>query len=306
VRTRRYFYAHTTLAGHAFDYLANPIAILKGNLILAAGFILLAAAQQVIPRYEGIVALGVYVVIPYLIYTSLRYRLYNSSYRNIRMQFRGSLGESYAIYFWWPMLIPLTLGLIFPYINYRKKKYAFANMAYGTTQNQFDGKPMPFYAMYLLIFAVLLIFVVAFIVTFGELGGAISGSIKGNINTMTILFASGYLALLFITSSFQQYIYVQSNNYCWNHSTLGHVRFHSTLRTWPLVGIRITNLLAIIVSLGLLMPWAKIRRARYILSHLHIVVSGDLGLDQFAAARGRRNHAVGEVSADFLGLEVGL
>ncbi|PON14444.1 hypothetical protein C2W62_29035, partial [Candidatus Entotheonella serta] len=31
VRTRQYFYAHTLLDGHAFDYLANPIAILKGN-----------------------------------------------------------------------------------------------------------------------------------------------------------------------------------------------------------------------------------------------------------------------------------
>ncbi|MBK87886.1 MAG: thymidylate kinase, partial [Gammaproteobacteria bacterium] len=33
VRTKRYFYGSTELAGDRFDYLASPIAILKGRLI---------------------------------------------------------------------------------------------------------------------------------------------------------------------------------------------------------------------------------------------------------------------------------
>ena len=34
VRTRQYFYANTKLDGHPFEYLGNPIAILKGNLVV--------------------------------------------------------------------------------------------------------------------------------------------------------------------------------------------------------------------------------------------------------------------------------
>ena len=33
VRTKRYFYGNTELAGDRFDYLASPIAILKGRII---------------------------------------------------------------------------------------------------------------------------------------------------------------------------------------------------------------------------------------------------------------------------------
>lgn len=110
VRTRRYFYAHTTLDGHAFDYLANPVAILKGNLIVAAGLILFVVSQQFVPELNGVVVLGFYAVMPYLIYKSLRFRAHNSAYRNIRMHFHGSVRESYRIYFWWSLLIPFTLG----------------------------------------------------------------------------------------------------------------------------------------------------------------------------------------------------
>ena len=42
VRTKRYFYGNTTLDGSSFEYLANPISILKGRLIVF-GFILIYA-----------------------------------------------------------------------------------------------------------------------------------------------------------------------------------------------------------------------------------------------------------------------
>ena len=36
VRKRRYFYGHTRIDGEAFEYRANPLAILKGRLIAVA------------------------------------------------------------------------------------------------------------------------------------------------------------------------------------------------------------------------------------------------------------------------------
>jgi len=304
VRTRRYFYAHTSLDGHAFDYLGSPLDILKGHLVFAAGLIALVAAHPFGPVAQSAVALAYYAVIPFLIYQSWRYRLHHAAYRNVRMRFHGSVGESYGIYLWSALWIPLTLGLIFPYLHFRKKKYVFEHLAYGETQNHFGGKPWPFYAMYILIFIVLIVFSTIFVVAFNKMDGATRNSIKGNMDMINVLFQTSALAFILIVSCLQQHIYIQSNNYCWNHSALGHARFHSALRTWPLIGIRLTNTLAIIASLGLMIPWAKVRRARYIVSQLHVIVSGDL--DELTAPRGRRGRAQSDASADFPGVAIGL
>ena len=40
VRKKRYFYSHTTLDGTPFQYLGQPIPILKGRIIAAALFLL--------------------------------------------------------------------------------------------------------------------------------------------------------------------------------------------------------------------------------------------------------------------------
>src|SRR5688572_19026630 len=46
VRNQQYFYRHTSLEGSSFEYLANPIAILKGRLIAAAALGLFFASQH--------------------------------------------------------------------------------------------------------------------------------------------------------------------------------------------------------------------------------------------------------------------
>jgi uncharacterized membrane protein YjgN (DUF898 family) len=304
VRTRRYLYAHTMLDGHAFDYLANPIALLKGHLILATGFMSLILVQQFLAQYEGVIVLVFYAVMPYLVYKSLRFRLFNSAYRNIRMHFRGSARESYRIYFWWSTLIPLTLGLIFPYIIYRKKKYLFEHVAYGTTQNSFTGTQKPFYAMYLAASGILILVILICLFIASLFSGVAIDLIKSNPDTMTLLVAMGYLTMLFTGVLMQQFLYSRTHNYCWNNSTLGHIHFQSSLKTWSLVGIRMTNLLAIICSLGLLIPWARVRGTRYMLSRIQLIASGDL--DHFTAAQGSDAHALGDVSADFLDIEIGL
>ena len=130
VRTRRYFHAHTLLAGQSFDYLANPWYILKGNLVIVTGFLIYMFVNSYDPLYSIAVLIVFYLVLPFLIYKSLRFNAYNTTYRNIRFRFLGSLKESYKTYLLIPMLIPLTLGLIVPYWMFRRKKYFFKNFCF--------------------------------------------------------------------------------------------------------------------------------------------------------------------------------
>ena len=49
VRTNKYFYGNTVLAGSSFEYLANPITILKGRLIAFALFVVYSVATAFFP-----------------------------------------------------------------------------------------------------------------------------------------------------------------------------------------------------------------------------------------------------------------
>jgi len=46
VRKKRYYYSHTTIDGTPFQYLGQPIPILKGRLIAAAGFAVYYASSH--------------------------------------------------------------------------------------------------------------------------------------------------------------------------------------------------------------------------------------------------------------------
>ncbi len=61
---------------------------------------------------------------------------------------------------------------------------------------------------------------------------------------------------------------------------------------------------AIFFSCGLLIPWAKIRRTKYILENLTVVPAA--GLDGFTAADSSEITAVGDAATDFMGIEIGL
>ncbi len=78
----------------------------------------------------------------------------------------------------------------------------------------------------------------------------------------------------------------------------------SELKARKLFWIRFTNIMAIIFSVVLLIPWAKIRRIKYILSCMSVESSG--GLDDFAAGFDSDVTAVGDAATDFFDFDIGL
>ena len=63
VRSKRYFYGNTELAGDRFDYLASPIAILKGRLIAVAALVAYTLTSMFAPL-ASIVLLLVHIILP--------------------------------------------------------------------------------------------------------------------------------------------------------------------------------------------------------------------------------------------------
>ncbi len=308
VRTRRYFYRNTNLGGYPFDYTADPVALLKGYGIVAVGLLLYYLVKYFNPMYS-LVVLGLFsLFIPLIVYKSLRFFTRNSTYRNIRFRFLGSIGESYRTYLLYPLLIPFTLGLIVPYWAYRRKKYFFGNVGYGTTTNVFAGTHGPFYQVYIKMGMLLaLFFVMASILTALIIPKIAGGVPAGNGSMGAVIITSAFLVygiLLLIGSFFQMYIYAWSTNYCFIHSELGELGFESTLSGMKLFWIRISNIAAIAFSLGLLTPWAKVRRMRYLADNLSVVTTHDL--DKFTSAVAPDAASYGDAATDFFDFEIGL
>lgn len=308
VRTRRYFYANTMLAAHPFDYLANPFAILKGNLIIAAGFIIYLLTQAFNPIFTGVVILMFYLILPFLIYKSLRFLTHNSSFRNIRFHFHGTLWESYKIYIMIPVLIPLTLGLITPYWAYRRKKYFFDNVSYGTTPASFQARPGYFYKVYLKAALLAIITVICIGIAMRYISSFTSNIFLANPESpgaaVFVYMILVYLFMIILITLIQQYIYARITNYCWKETRLGDITFNSTLQARELFRIQFTNILAIIFSLGMLIPWAKIRRSRYIFANM--MISAAQSLDEFFSETEPEVNALGDAATDFFDLDIGL
>jgi uncharacterized membrane protein YjgN (DUF898 family) len=93
-------------------------------------------------------------------------------------------------------------------------------------------------------------------------------------------------------------------NLIWNNVSLGDHRFSSTLRPWRLVSIYLTNLVAIAATVGLAIPWTRVRLASYRADHLTILPAGPL--DAFAASQSGQLSATGSELVDVSGIDLGI
>jgi uncharacterized membrane protein YjgN (DUF898 family) len=299
VRTRRYFYAHTILDGHPFEYHANPISILKGNLLIGGALLLNSFAQQFFPLLAPFLAIGMFIAFPYLIYLSLKFKAVNSSYRNLRFRFHGTKTDSFVAYFWLVLAAPFTLYLLMPYVMFKQKQYFFNNFSFGKSMFSFHGKPGRFYRIYLPVGVLMVILGGIFFNVTRSWGGA------ANQSEFIIKFGLTYGLFLLGFTLLQQIIYAQVMNYTWEQTYVsGKLRFKSKLKIGELVWLRLTNILAIVFTLGLLTPWAKVRHAKHVLERLAVISKGDL--EDFTAAPAGQINSFGDAATDAFDVDLGL
>jgi len=98
VRTNQYFYSNTSLAGNAFQYLAEPMNILKGRIVAIVLFALYSVVQNIYPQYAVVAFVVLMLLIPALIVLSLSFRLRNTAYRNITFHFNRDFKKVYLLF----------------------------------------------------------------------------------------------------------------------------------------------------------------------------------------------------------------
>jgi uncharacterized membrane protein YjgN (DUF898 family) len=270
----------------SFAYIADPVKILKGRAIVVGFLIVNSVVSDLIPIVGSILGLAFIVIFPWLVVRSLAFNAQNSTIRNIRFGFDGTMGEAAKVYLLWPIVTPLTLGILFPYVYYLQKKFVVENSGYGTTKFRFTATAREYYRLFLSLLGITIIGIA--VVT-------ASGFIFPPAS-----FLIGIIVYLYIFAFFS----ARTTNLLYNASRLASHRLEATLKIKDYMILVVTNAVAIALTLGLFYPWAKVRTARYKIEHLNLVASGDL--DSFVANEQQQVSALGEEVGDFLDFDFGL
>jgi uncharacterized membrane protein YjgN (DUF898 family) len=308
VRTERYFYGNTRLAGASFDYLASPIAILKGRLLAYAVVIALGVSSHFSPGLYLVLLLAVAVGMPALIVLGLRFRARNSAWRGVSFRFEGGKGEAYGPFMGWPILSSLTLSLLYPMSVRRQHEFVVENHRFGMHRFDFSADAGPYYVPYLIVAGLAVALFIGFAVMLAAVG--ISGVDGGQSPEAAAALGFGMVATLvaFYAGMFVLGIFIRVRyaNLFWNSARLGEHRFESTLRVGEMLWIYFTNALAIVCTIGLAVPWAMVRLARYRAEHFSVLATGSI--DDFAAGAAGRTPSFGEEMVDALdvGVELGI
>ena len=154
VRRKKYFYNNTLIESVGFDYHAKPISILKGRIIAFTLFALYVYGKGSSPLLAGAVVLLFFLALPWLIVRGSLFNARNTSHRGLRFDFTGKVNQAIKLYIGLPILTFFTLGLIWPYIAHEKSQFLMSNHRFGLSQFQMNRVVKQFYKVYLIVFIV--------------------------------------------------------------------------------------------------------------------------------------------------------
>lgn len=304
VRRLRYFYGHTSLDGAAFGYHASPIAILKGRLIAYAVVGVLALLSEVAPLLASVLYLPLAVLAPIIIVRSFRFRAANSSFRGIRFGFDGLDSDAYKVFLFWPLSVPFTLGLTYPYVTKRQREFFVGDSRYGRSLFGIELPTGAVYKIYILAGVAMLAWFALVGATFlSALAQLATASEDTDVVPGLGVFAG--IGLLYVgVGAIVVFVRTAFENMVWNHTLLDQHRFESRLRAGRMLWLYASNVVLLVVTLGLFVPWARVRMAQYRAESLTLLPGGPL--ESAALAGGLEAEATGAELTDAMDLDFGL
>lgn len=301
VRKKRYFYSHTRLDGTPFQYLGQPIPILKGRIVAAVLFGFWYAGTHFVPDLKIAVLAAAFVLAPWVLVRSAAFNARYSAFRNMTFHFNGTywsaaktlygwalppalvLGGGSALS-WWSfvsgrlnllfavaLLTVLLLVIAFSWWQQRIKQYMVTHFSYGGVRGEFGATGRQFLRTY---FLASFFFAVG-AAAIGGLIGAAAWNNRGQAAAQTHFLALTVGIYAMYVAVFA-YTRARIANLVWNHTQLGPLKFQSRLTARSLLALYLTNLLAIAASLGLLIPWAVIRTHKYRAARFSVMAEGEI------------------------------
>jgi len=332
VRKARWFAQHTWLLDDNFDYHADPRRLLLGRLV--ALLLLVGNGYAFMwSKTAGWLMVAVLLLLgPLLFASAQRFRLVNSSWRGLRFGFQMPRHQAYwiclpVLLLWQLNTVPeefglelrfnhgnvLLLALIFaivgPCAHARLKAGQHSCASFGGRRFAYRSSMWEFYKLYalltcLLCLALLLQFLLASIVLQGmsrwpNLSAWLAPWLRyANVWVGILVGAVVWLLVWpFFAARLQRVV--------WDRTRLGPVRFVGEMKAWPLWRMTLSQMLLVVLSLGLYWPFAAVTLARYRIESLKLRSMRPWAELDLRSPRAAAGSTVAEGSADLFGLDLG-
>ncbi len=335
VRTIKFFNNSTELMGSRFDFHGDPMAILKGRIIMVVLGLLYFSLSKFHMLLALIASITVFLVFPWVFIKSLRFKLNNTSYRNIRFSFRGLIKDGYSIYFKYltffivisslqsialyfigfnpadkvdnntsVMVIVGIAGLLnfiaflilLPQFYHKLLQFIYNNIYFGNTKVSFESDYKTFRSH---VFNRVIFSYIGFFIAYMVL--VVIGTLLKSTVGFVAIGIFFFLGLVLLTSLMTTTII----NYIWNRLLFGDYETKSNVTTRRHFEISFVNMLGTLMTLGLFYPRAKVRLRKYVIENKLINITD---FDQFTADVNEQESAVADEISDALDFdfEIGL
>ena len=234
-RIRKYITGSISFLGDRFHYSGTGGELFKGFL-RALPFIIVLYAPFVIWN-SGTYPLVNIMFAPIIfaiyagLYAAMRYRYSRLSWRGIRGRLKGSPWEYAIMRIMRTGLNILTFGIIIPYSDMKVQKFVFDNSYWGNQQFQFQPNP--------------------------------SSLMRTHIIT-------GLLMIPTLGLSRMWYVAAKNRHIC-DSLTITNMRLHSTQTGGGLLALMLVNILIIVCTLGLGLPFVIQRNTQYLIETLSFI-----------------------------------
>lgn len=301
VRNNRYIYGNTEVDGHRFSYLADPLQILKGRVIALVTFAVYYFIATSSPMAGLFLILFFLFVSPFVICLSLRFRMRVTGYRNVRFNFHGRYGRAFVVFTVYPILSLFTLYLALPWAMARMDEFIVKNTTYGDKKfiATFAGGEYFIASIVSVLLAIPFFVIMSFAGVF-SVDPEATAATSSYVTTIIAMFC--YVAIYTLTNSYYR---AKVRNHIYNNAELtGMAKFESNIEFTQFAVLNFTNLLALIFTLGLAMPWTQTRTLNFLCNNTNVLVLE--GADQAVLDSSSDGNAIGDEVADAFDFEIAL
>lgn len=329
VRRQRYFYGNTFLDGHNFEYHAKPMQILIGRVIVVAILIL----YQVLVNFHlgfTLLLIPYLFAFPWILNKALSFNARVTSYRNVHFNFKGTYWRAMLAFIIMPIFGLISFGLLVPFVSRMSRNYIGNGVSWGNADFKTDMGLKPLYKVLGLSFIVLIASLLLF---YGLYFGLADSYFTGDINSALINFAQDFSSFTGVSFKISIYVLVVLGylliylpiiltfimysvgvrNVAYNATKLvtkaddeAHIehQMSSNVSSFKYFWILVSNLIAVLFSVGLLRAWAAVRSWRYLAEHTAISPKGSL--DNIVSKQIATGDAASAEFFDIEGIDFGL
>ena len=275
-KQRVYLWSKTQLWGEPLEYTGTGKELFISFLIVMPIVLVVMFLGGLLMQMSPVI--GIIIFYPALIfailfasYRALRFRLTRTRWRGIR----GNLSGSAVSYASWGLLYILamlfSLGLATPWATSRLVHLQLNNVWFGNRQMSFHGSSKELYKAFLLMLLGLvglsiLFGIVAFLFFASFMPGGYAPNPYAsplNLQMMTaLIFMLLYIAYFFGILLISSFYHAHFIRWLYRHCAYGKVRTRSRITGRQVLGLRLTNALIVIFTLGFGYAWTHMRTLR--------------------------------------------